>query len=717
MIDPAPQRRTPIPPQLAMRVAVLGVVGFALFTIIFFRLWYLQVLSGEQYLRQAQVNKVRTERIGAPRGQIKDRNGNVLVANEQATVITLDPRAIPEVEKQLAITWGKASQARLDRQEQLQDARDGRVLTLRKQGKRKQARRLARKKVKLEPVKIPAIPDSVRPQFKRLARVIGMRPSTIQERVILGLWLTPYAPVKIKTGVKDDVRDYLYERPEDFPGVVPQRTYLRKYPFDNLAAQIFGITGQINQSEIDSGEFKDAPQGTVVGQSGLERHYDADLRGRDGLQRLLVDAQGNPKGQGSTRRPTTGRSLKLTLDKNLQEVGQQAMLASGGGRATAFVAMNPNTGAIYALGSYPTFDPNVLSRPITPERYQVLFSEQAGSPQFNRAITGGYPTGSTFKPFTALAALKYRNPNTGQPGLTLGEHIDSPGCVRISTNEVCNAGHADLGSPDLVEALKISADIFFYQLGARINPQTDIQQMARKLGLGHTTDVDVPGEFAGTIPDAKWRQKRKEQENACRRQRHLSLDGPVGCGLTDRRPWSIGDNVNLAVGQGDVQVTPLQMAVAYGALANGGKVVRPHLGLEIDDDAGRLVRKIAPGAAKRVKLDPDALGAVRQGLLDATASEGGTSFQVFGGAGWNESRFPVWGKTGTAQRPPHDDQSWFVCWSKDTTGKNPPIVIAATVEDAGFGADYAAPAARVMLAHWFGQNKAAKLVESTSTTR
>ncbi len=717
MIDPIDRGsgRAPIPPQLAMRVAVVGVIGFALFAIIFFRLWYLQVLSGDSYLRQAQVNKVRTERIAAPRGTIRDRNGNELVINEKATVITLDPRNIPTVEKELAAAWGKEFASRQRAYTRAREARLRTIAELRADGKRREARRVPRVK-KPEKVPIPSIPSSLRERFRELGGVIGMRSRTIQERVILGLWLAPYAPVKIKTGVPDDVRDYLYERPERFPGVLPQQTYLRKYPHENVAAQIFGTVGQIDQEQLDAGSFPGATSGEIVGQSGLERRYDADLRGRDGLQRFFVDAQGNPQGAGAERPPVAGRSLTLTLDKELQEVGQQAMLQSGRGRPAAFVAMNPENGAVYAIGSYPSFDPNELSRPITERRYNQLFSAEAGSPLFNRAITGAYPTGSTFKPFTALAAL-----SRGE--ITTSTVIASPPCVKISTNEFCNAGKADLGSGNVSQALKISADVFFYKLGAQINPQTDIQQWARKLGLGRTTGIDLPGEAAGTIPDKKWRAQRGEAERECRRDKGIPQNvnvfesGARGCGLSDQRPWSIGDNVQVAIGQGDVQATPLQMAVGYSALANGGRVVRPHLGAEVDDAEGRLIRRIRSSRGKKVTIDRGHRDAVSAGLLASTAEEGGTSFQVFKGAGWDEERFPVYGKTGTAQRPPKQDQSWFVCWSVDRTGKRPPIVIAATVEDAGFGADFAAPAARLMLAQWFGQDKAAKLVESRSTTR
>jgi penicillin-binding protein 2 len=699
VIDPIHERRTPMPPQMAMRVAVLGVVAFALFAIIFFRLWYLQVLSGEQYLRQAQVNKVRTERIAAPRGEIKDRNGNRLVVNEQATVITLDPRRIPDVEKELAAKWGKDFAARERLRKRLERERNAKVRELRAAGRERSAARV--KKVKLATVRIPPIPDAMRPLFRDLGRVIGMRPSTIQERVILGLWLAPYAPVKIKTGVADDVRDFLYERPDRFPGVLPQQTYLRSYPDKNLAAQIFGTVGSISQEELDSKEFKGATGGEIVGQGGLERRYDADLRGRDGLQRFLVDAQGNPKGSGQQRPPTAGRSLKLTLDKGLQAAGQVALARNGGGRPGGFVAMNPNSGAIYALGSYPSYDPNLLAKPITKQRYDAIFSEAAGSPAVNRAITGAYPTGSTFKPFTALAALKAGI-------ITPATAIPSPPCVTIAKQPFCNAGKASLGTPDLVEALKVSADVYFYRLGQWTNDRQGqlIQSMARKFGFDHRTGIDVPGEFGGTIPDRQWRRDLNEKERAYEKK-HGNVC-PPDCVYSDKREWTVGDTVQVAVGQGDLQATPLQMAVAYAALANGGRVVRPHLGMQVDDPSGRLIRRIRPGAARRVKIDPTARAAILAGLHAAASAPGGTSTDVF--KGWPQDQLPVFGKTGTAQRAGRpDDQSWYVAFVPGIKGdaSKPPIVIAATIEDAGFGADAAAPAVCEMLSHWYRVKDAA----------
>jgi penicillin-binding protein 2 len=660
MIDPVHDRRAPISPQLAMRVAFLGVLAFILFGVIFFRLWYLQVLSGDQYLRQAQVNKVRVERIPAPRGAIKDRDGHVLVENKLSTVITIDPRSIPDAEKKLAADWGHKVAARAKRP----------------------------KGHRGEPIPVPAIPThALAKRFRKLGRVIGMRGRSIQERVITGLWLTPYAPVKVKTAVDDSVRDYLLERADEFPGVDPQQTYLRSYPHKQLAAQIFGTIGEIEPAEIKSGEFKGAPQGTIVGQSGLEREYDRYLRGQDGVERFLVDAQGNPRGRSRAKPPVAGHEVKLSLDLGLQEAGQEALARSGQGRPGAFVAMDPRNGDLLAMGSYPSFDPNVFSKPLTQAKYEAIFSEDAGAPNFNRAVLGGYPTGSTFKPITALAALKAGI-------ITPSTTIASPACVTIASREFCNAGHANLGSPDLATALKVSSDVFFYTLGARANglPGQVIQSMAHKLGLGHTTGVDLPSEYGGLLPDRAWRARVAKKEEDYEKRTHKPC-----CTFSDKRPWTIGDNVNLAVGQGDLQATPLQMAVAYAAIENGGKVVRPQLAKMVADEQGRPIQEIDRGNVRRVKLDPGALAAVRLGLHEATSQEGGTSYGVF--KDWPQDRFPVYGKTGTAERPPHPDQSWFVAYVPDPKR---PIVVAVTIENAGFGADFAAPAARLILSKWYG---------------
>jgi penicillin-binding protein 2 len=298
-------------------------------------------------------------------------------------------------------------------------------------------------------------------------------------------------------------------------------------------------------------------------------------------------------------KPVSGRSIRLSLDLDLQQAGESAMsraIAATPGVAGAFVALDPRDGKVLAMGSDPTFDPSVLARPITQARFDALFGEQAGSPLVDRAIAGQYPTGSTFKPVTALAGMAegLRTPDTP---------IVDDACVKIGEQERCNARHQANGTVALRRALQVSSDVYFYTLGRDLNPipGQPLQRWARKLGFDHPTGIDLPGEFGGTIPDRAWRDRRNRLEARCRRERHVPA-----CGIADgtNRPWTLGDEVNLAVGQGDIQATPLQMAVAYSAIANGGRVLRPRLGAAIEDANGRLLQELPASPARRIKLDP-----------------------------------------------------------------------------------------------------------------
>jgi penicillin-binding protein 2 len=672
-LDGGGGRVPPITPQLALRVAVLGVIAFALFGIVFFRLWYLQVLSGDQYLRQAADNRVRELSIQAPRGAVLDRNGDPLVENRVATVVKLDPERLPAAERDAAARWGQQMTAR--------------------------SRRQKGNKGPLIPIPHAATPG-LEVRFKRLARALNIAPRTIQERIVRSLTLVPYASVTIKTDVPATVRNYLLERSAQFPGVDVQKVYLRRYPNRVLAAQLEGTVGEISPTELKLPRFRGVRQGTIVGKEGIERAYDRYLRGVDGAQRITVDALGRPKGPTRERNPVPGRALRTSLDLDLQRTGEAVLdrtIATGPGTAGAFVALDPRDGEVLAMGSNPSFDPAVLSRPITKARLDQLFGPTAGSPRFNRAIGGLYPTGSTFKPVTAFAALN-------QGIITPSTPINDPGCIQIGAakQSFCNAGRTPNGTVSLPHALQVSSDVFFYTLGRDLNPLAGqpLQRMAHRLGLGEPTGVDLPGEAPGLVPDKRWRAQVGDRERRCRKRKHIPETALVGCGISDMRPWTVGDNVNLAVGQGDLQASPLQMAVAYAAIANGGRVVRPHLGVAVEDSNGRELQKIDPGTSRRVKMDPGARAAILQGLHAATSASGGTSADVF--KGWNQNAFPVYGKTGTAQRNGRNDQSWYVCF---VPNQSRPIAIAVTVEDGGFGAEAAAPIARVMLAQWFNQKK------------
>jgi penicillin-binding protein 2 len=240
--------------------------------------------------------------------------------------------------------------------------------------------------------------------------------------------------------------------------------------------------------------------------------------------------------------------------------------------------------------------------------------------------------------------------------------------------------------------------VFFYQLGAAANARGPIiQRWAKRLGLGRKTGIDVPGEFDGLIPDRAWRSAGYKAYLKCTDKTHVTVGSTqalYACGGIDR-PWTTGDNVNLAVGQGDLQATPLQMAVAYSTIANGGRVVRPHLGVQIEDGAGRLLEELRTPIRRRVKFAPGHREAIMQGLHRAATAADGTSADVF-------ADFPLrdklYGKTGTAERQPNPDQSWYVAYVDDPAR---PIVVVTTIERGGFGAETAAPAARLILNAWF----------------
>ena len=344
------------------------------------------------------------------------------------------------------------------------------------------------------------------------------------------------------------------------------------------------------------------------------------------------------------------------------------------------------------MGSYPSFDPTLFTKPITEAKFEQLFSEENGAPLFNRAIAGPVSDGLDFKPITALAALK------------AGDHADptvnDPGCIKIGAQERCNAGKAAYGTVDLRDALQVSSDVYFYTLGCRRNrprPRS-IQNMARSLGLARKTGIDLPGEYEGHVPDRKWRERVNKREAACRREGHRarhrrSTPRRRGCGISDKRPWSVGDNVNLAVGQGDVQATPLQMAVAYATLANGGKVPRPHLG-----PAGRG----RPGPARagdparlrqRVDIDPTRRAGASWPGLHASASGAGRHLgRRLPGLATRQTASRSTARPVPLSAPGGPTTSPGTSrWIKDVASSRP-IVVAATIEGGGFGAEAAAPA-------------------------
>jgi penicillin-binding protein 2 len=654
-------RTPPGSPQMALRVAILGGVAVVMFGLIFFRLWYLQVLTGEQYVQEAAANAVRQLPIAAPRGQILGREGQPIAASVVTNAVQIVPSALPP-----------AGRPRLE-------------------------------------------------LYRRLGRLLGMSPAHIQALVIKGRTALPYAPVTIKTAAGPGVLTVLAEQQAKYPGVTQQPVSIRSYPYGEMASNVLGYVGQVSPEDLKRKAFKGVQQGTVVGQEGLEYYYDRYLRGQDGEQRVQVNSSGYPvPTRLQPTPPKAGYTLKTTLDLPLQREGEKALLkgienARAGGKpatAGAFTVLDPRNGEVLAIGSWPTFDPNKFAKPLTEREYEELEGRTGGAggeeaaPLTDRATNGAYPTGSTFKPITAMAALEAGviNPSEGLGG---GQ------CIAVGGEQFCNAGHADYGSVGLVEALKVSSDTYFFTVGELANKYGNvIQNKAHELGIGHETGIDLPSEITGTIPSRQWLAKQNEKESSCQREHH---GRPCHIVAEPGEPWTVGYNMDLAVGQGSLQTDPLQMAVAYSTLANSymnggdGVVVRPHIGAAIENPQGQLVQALSFPPVRHVHLNDEYLSDVMQGIHEAASQPGGTSADVW--TGWNQGQHPVYGKTGTAERAGQVEQSWYMCYIADPSR---PIVIAVTVQQGGFGAETAAPVARLIASQWFGVAK--KFVAGTSKT-
>lgn len=706
---PEGPRRPPLTPALAMRVAIVGSLTLALFAIIFFRLWFLQVLSGDQYVKEAAHNRTRSTLIAPARGEILASNGERLVDTRLALAVKIVPAELPN----------KVSSANITRRPGRRDkrvyARLARVLKLR---------------VKPRPCKVPAPPPTCNTATGHCPHTTTLKLSQIACEVDKQIAVDPYADVTVKQPVADDVRDFIDERQSHYTGVQVQQVSETSYPFGaNVAPQVLGTVGQITQTQLHSKADKGVNQNAIVGQTGLEAQYDDYLRGTFGKQQTEIDSSGQPVGEGRTIEPKAGDDLVTSLDANVQRVGQAALarsVAQFGGAGGAFVAMDPTNGDVYAMGSDPTFNPNAFSQAggISEKQYKQITGAGSDDPLLNRAIQSVGPDGSTFKVITATAALEAGD-------WLVNETFDDNADFHIGDETLQNSGGAHYGDVNLEEAIKVSDDEFFYNLGAKTNsidPKGGpVQTWARKYGIGRRTGIDLPGEASGTLPDPAWRAQRNKDEAECEdavgAYKYVSADGQhfsptklkgyhrnsksSTCGIADGAPWTVGDNVNLAVGQGDLQLSPLQLAVVYSAIANNGTIVTPHIGQEITSADGTVLQKIATHQKDRkLNINPIYLGAIQTGLHEAAQGGGplaspGTSQTVMQNFG-----MPVYAKTGTAQYgvgvagETETDYAWYAAYVP-ASATSKPIVVIVWVEKGGFGAIASAPVARQIMSQWF----------------
>jgi len=609
-------------PGFYVRIGGLAIVVAAGVSLLLLRAWSIQVLHGRQYAKAAHTQAFRTVDLLGARGAIIDSKGRLIAGTTGHVVIEADAASL--------------------------GSRD-------------------------EHGRWHPSPAGVR-ALQRLGKTTGRRWGILAARIRSSVLHSPFAPAVVIAHPDAAFTSYMQERSGQFPGFKVGVADDRSYPQGAYGSEFLGLLGQINPEELKSGAYKRAKAGEVVGQSGVEAAYDSLLNAGFVQAKIPVDSLGRIAGPLRVPRQKQPPTLQLSIDTRLQKaaeralqygIGQSRLLGHNPPGASA-IAIDPWTGAIKALVSYPTFDQKRAAD--NPHYYSRVLNEKYTTPGLNRAITGVYPTGSTFKPIISEAALSggIITPYTPQActgSFTLGNHTFYN--VERGANETMT----------LRTALEQSCDTWFYRLGALVwqhdpaRKATLIQQWARTLGLGTRPPIDVTGAAAGYLPmPGRYFEK---------------LAGT---------PYTEGQAVNLAIGQGALEVSPLQLAVAYSALINGGKVVRPHVGEAVIRNGVRHKLPFPP--VRRVKLSPYT-SAIREGVYEAANNPSGTSFPVFGG-------FPikVAGKTGTAETcgVSCPDHSWYASWAPSD---HPKLVVVVMVEKGGFGAQAAAPAAKKIYEAYF----------------
>jgi penicillin-binding protein 2 len=670
------KKRVETPPMtkgnMQVRVVSLAVLIAAVFLVLGARLWYLQVLTGQDYTLAARATQHTNIKIPAQRGVIYDRDGEILANNKPGLNVTV-------------------------------------------------------------------IPDEIsRDKVRELAEVVSADSESVLARYDAAFDTgSQYSPILVKENAGRDAVTYVSERTNEFEGVAVNDDWVRSYPEGHLASHILGYTGAITQEELKLDTFKGLDQDAVVGKSGVELSYEEILRGESGRQTYNVDALGrivpedsrvdsmgqfvdkngnpinvNPSQElpDHVKEPVPGKNLQLTVDLDVQKVAEDELDAAisrtreagFAGRGGAVVAMDPRNGEILALASRPDFDPQLFVGGVSGSgelaTYNQLLDKRSNEPFTNRAIVGGQPGASTFKIFTGLAGMAAGvidaytivddNKVLNDAGCWTPSSVVSSPCYRSwrqnSPNYQFLGNH---GPQNFSEAIADSNDIFFYQVADWIWNQTYdkdwLPHYYERWGFGRLTGIDLSGETTGRLPT-------EQGERELYKALHGTAEGAY---------WSVGDWINLAIGQGDLLVSPIQMATAYSALYNGGTLVTPHVGKEITDQSGKVVEEISPGPAERVDTNQYQIDTVIRGLEGVTEKKG-TAGPVF-----VDSTLPIIGKSGTGELPAGKDYvNWFAGWSEGREDR--PLVVVVMIEGGGAfeeGSEMTAgPAVRHILEAYYG---------------
>jgi len=649
------------------RLSVLRLLIASLLLTLLARLSFVQLLDEHKPQQSAGLTHLGSIVVPAPRGEILDSRGRVLVGNRSTHVLSVDRSA-------------------LDRQD-----------------------------------------DHGAAVLARLAPVLGTAAADLRREITpcgvsvpAPCWTgQPYQPVPVATGIDAAVVLAVSEHAELFPGVSVSSQTVLDYPGGSLAAHLLGYTGAV--SAADQKANKNLADADTIGRSGLEESYDAVLRGVDGEQRVQLDPRGEAVGQDATIAPQPGDSLVTSLDADVQALAERALAGQiaasrAKGRAApsgALVVMDPHTGRVIAAASYPTYDPSVFVGGISVADYAKLTAAGAGDPLVGRAIAGAYAPGSTFKLISTADDI-------GTGAITPDGLYPCPGSLSVDGRTKTNYESESFGDIDLRFALQRSCDTYFYAPAvaewqadqARVDdgkkPLEQLQAMARAFGVAHAPGVDLPadeqasgsiGSRAGRL--ASWKANKadycaaaaKGYPDVANRTDRAYLTQLASENCTDGWRFFAGNNADTAIGQGEVTVSPLQLAAAYSAMVNGGTLFAPTLGWGVLDAAGRTVRTVTPKVVRKLPVDKKTLEFFGDSLHfeDSHSVSGALAFDG------SPIKTLIGGKTGTAEVYGKSDTSWLASWGPVQPGQ--PVskaryVVVGMVEQAGTGASAAAPMVR-----------------------
>jgi penicillin-binding protein 2 len=635
-----------------VRVSIVGVVIVALFSALLARLWFLQM--GPERNLKAQTAALYTRQIQteSPRGQILDRHGVVLAQDRAAWAVTID-RKLTHKTQTLDRVIGQLSET-------------------------------------LCQASPPPCNDS--------AKNLKSRFNSVRQ--------SPLLPAVVALDVGIDQRLAILQHRDQYPGVDITQLTVRDYPAatkfhdPEFAAQVLGTVGEIDDAQLKTLKKRGYQAGDSIGRDGIEAAYESSLHGRPEISSIQVDPTGAQIGPATVLQPgAAGNNVYLTLDANVQVAAEKA-LANGilhartisdgdknnpknyAAPAGAVVVVDTHDGSIVASASNPSFDPNEFVGGISQEKLDALHAPDSHQPLLNRVTSGQYAPGSTFKLVTATALTK-----AGIRGAFT--QYEDTGSVRIGGDQqlFTNDNGERNGWVDLSSALTRSSDTYFYTAGDAFWQSYNagdkakgagLQQESRDFGFGQKTGVEID-EAPGRVPDPQWKADFAKalypKDPTARQQNSI---------------WYPGDEVHLAVGQGDVLVTPLQLADAYAMFANGGTEWQPHFGFQVKDAKGKVVKTVAPKQLRTMQFDPTVYGQMMAGFVGAVNNPKGTAYNAFQGFAGET----VAGKTGTAQVIGKQATSVFVGMYP---AQQPRYVVAALVEEAGHGADVAAPIVRQVL--------------------